>query len=79
MQIRVEPLLIHLSCSSGRNSSGDPALSFLSYLFSVFSGTSERSSALAPAAQLACFQSFTEGLLYFWFGLLSLVQGVPLV
>ena len=61
----MEPLLIHLICSGGRNSSGDPALSSLSYLFSVFSDTSERSSVLAPAVQLACFQSFAEGWLYF--------------
>ena len=74
----MEPLLIHLFCSTGRNSSGDVALSFLSYLFSDLSGA-KRSPVLAPAAQLAYFQSFTEGWLYFWFGLLSLVQGVLLV
>ena len=64
----MEPLLIHLFCSSGRNSSGDPALSFLSYLFSVFSDTSERSSVLAPATQLAYFQPFTEGCFIFGLG-----------
>ena len=68
----MEPLLIHLICSSGHNSVGDIALSFLSYLFSDFSDTSERSLVLAPAAQLAYFQSFTEGWLYFWFGVVKL-------
>ena len=77
----MEPLLIHLQnlFFCGRNPNGDLALSFLSYFFSDFSDTSKRSPVLAPAAQLAYFQSFTEGWLYFWFGLLSLVQGVLLV
>ena len=69
-------MLIHLICSSGRNSVGDIALPFLSYLFSDFSDTSNRSFVLAPVLSLLIFSHLLKVGFIFGLGLLSLVQGV---